>query len=100
MTRTGRRPGETRTKAAITAAARRQFGERGFNETTIRSVADIIGTLNRAINTAFADPGMRSRFADIGGEPLAGLPGEFGRLISAETEKWARVVKFSGAKAD
>jgi AcrR family transcriptional regulator len=43
VSRTGRRPGETRTKAAITAAAQRQFGERGFEETTIRSVADEAG---------------------------------------------------------
>jgi AcrR family transcriptional regulator len=43
MSRTGRRPGTTRTKDAIVAAARRQFGERGFTETTIRSVADEAG---------------------------------------------------------
>lgn len=43
MTRTGRRPGESQTKAAISDAARRQFGERGFEETTIRSVAEEAG---------------------------------------------------------
>lgn len=43
MSRTGRRPGETRTKDAITAAARRQFGERGYDETTIRSIATEAG---------------------------------------------------------
>ena len=43
MSRTGRRPGETRTKEAIAAAARRQFGERGYDETTIRSIADEAG---------------------------------------------------------
>jgi AcrR family transcriptional regulator len=43
LSRTGRRPGETRTKEAIAAAARRQFGERGYGETTIRSIADEAG---------------------------------------------------------
>lgn len=43
MSRTGRRPGGTQTKAAIRAAARRQFGERGYSDTTIRSVADEAG---------------------------------------------------------
>jgi AcrR family transcriptional regulator len=43
MSRTGRRPGETRTREAIAVAARRQFGERGYSETTIRSIADAAG---------------------------------------------------------
>ena len=43
MSRTGRRPGETRTKEAIAGAARRQFGERGYDETTIRSIAEEAG---------------------------------------------------------
>ena len=39
---------------------------------------------------------MKARFADIGGEPLAGSTEEFGKLIEDETEKWARVVKVAG----
>jgi tripartite-type tricarboxylate transporter receptor subunit TctC len=62
--------------------------------------AEVVGRLNKAINAAFADPAMKSRFADIGGEPLAGSPAEFGQLISAETEKWARVVKSTGMKPE
>ena len=58
--------------------------------------ADIIDRLNREINAALADPAMKMRFADLGGEPLAGTPAEFGRLIAAETEKWAKVVKVCG----
>jgi tripartite-type tricarboxylate transporter receptor subunit TctC len=61
-----------------------------------RTPAEIIGQLNKEINAAFADPMMKGRFADIGGEPLAGSPEEFGKLIADETEKWARVVKLAG----
>jgi len=60
-----------------------------------RTPAEIIDRLNKEINAAFADPGMKTRFADIGGEPLAGSTEEFGKLIKDETEKWARVVKFA-----
>jgi tripartite-type tricarboxylate transporter receptor subunit TctC len=65
-----------------------------------RTPADIIAILNTAINAAFADPVMRARLADTGGTLLAGSPAEFGRLLAEETEKWAKVVKFSGAKPD
>jgi tripartite-type tricarboxylate transporter receptor subunit TctC len=56
--------------------------------------------LNREINAAFADAGMRARFAELGGEPLPGTPEEFWKLHTAETAKWAKVVKFSGAKVE
>lgn len=62
----------------------------------IRTPGEIIERLNREINAAFSDGAMKARFADIGGEPLAGSPGEFGKLIADETEKWAKVVKFTG----
>jgi tripartite-type tricarboxylate transporter receptor subunit TctC len=62
--------------------------------------AEIIATLNAAINAAFADPAMSARLADTGGSALAGSPAEFGKLLAEETEKWGKVVKFSGAKPD
>jgi tripartite-type tricarboxylate transporter receptor subunit TctC len=61
---------------------------------------EIIATLNAAINAAFADPAMSARLADTGGSALAGSPAEFGKLLAEETEKWGKVVKFSGAKPD
>ena len=62
--------------------------------------ADIVDRLNREINAALSDPGMKSRFADIGGEPLPGSPAEFGKLVADETEKWGRVVRAAGMKPE
>ncbi|HTK12519.1 MAG TPA: tripartite tricarboxylate transporter substrate binding protein [Xanthobacteraceae bacterium] len=61
--------------------------------------ADIVGTLNKEINAALADPKMKARLATIGGVPLPGSPSDFGKLIVEETEKWAKVVKFAGMKS-
>jgi tripartite-type tricarboxylate transporter receptor subunit TctC len=60
--------------------------------------AEIINKLNKEINAAFADTKMRGRFADFGGTALPGSPADFGKLMADETEKWGKVVKFSGAK--
>jgi tripartite-type tricarboxylate transporter receptor subunit TctC len=62
--------------------------------------AKIIDTLNKEINAALADPNMKARLADLGGVPMPMSPADFGRLIADETEKWAKVVKFTGIKAD
>jgi len=62
--------------------------------------AEIVERLNKEINAALADPKMKARFADIGGEPLAGSPAEFGKLIAAETEKWGKVVRAVNLKPE
>ncbi|HEY7086870.1 MAG TPA: tripartite tricarboxylate transporter substrate binding protein [Tepidisphaeraceae bacterium] len=61
---------------------------------------EIIALLNKEINAAVADPNIRARLADMGGMMINGTPAEFGKIIVEETEKWAKVVKFSGAKAE
>jgi len=60
----------------------------------------IVRRLNAEINGAFIDPIIRARIAALGGMPLAGSPEAFGKFVADETVKWARVVKFSGAKAN
>ena len=59
---------------------------------------EAIDVLNKAVNTAFADPKMRARLTDTGGEPLPGPPGAFGKIFAGEIEKWGKVVKASGMK--
>jgi tripartite-type tricarboxylate transporter receptor subunit TctC len=65
-----------------------------------RTPVEIVDKLNKEINAAFANPAMKARFTDVGGEPLAGSPAEFGKLIADETEKWAKVIKFVGIKSE
>jgi tripartite-type tricarboxylate transporter receptor subunit TctC len=65
-----------------------------------RTPAEIVDKLNKEINAVFANTAMQARFTDIGGEPLAGSPGEFGKLIADETEKWAKVIKSVGIKSE
>src|SRR5262249_9010266 len=60
----------------------------------------VIDRLNLEINAGLSDPRIMARLAELGGTVIAGAPAEFGRLIAEETEKWAKVVKFSGAKPD
>jgi tripartite-type tricarboxylate transporter receptor subunit TctC len=62
--------------------------------------AKIVEKLNKEINAGLADPNMKTRLADLGGTVLAGSPADFGKLIVEETEKWGKVVKFTGIKAD
>ena len=62
--------------------------------------SEIVNKLNNEINAAFVDPRMKRRLADLGGKPLLGSPADFGKLITEEAEKWAKVVKFAGIKAN
>jgi tripartite-type tricarboxylate transporter receptor subunit TctC len=62
--------------------------------------AEIVEKLNKEINAALADPKIKARLADLGGAPLVGSPVEFGKFIADETEKWAKVIRAAGIKAD
>ena len=61
---------------------------------------DIINKMNAAINKVMSNPKIRERLAELGGVPITGTPADFGKIIQAETDKWAKVVKFSGASAE
>src|SRR5262249_29436109 len=61
---------------------------------------EIVERLNREINAALADSAVKTRMAELGSSIFTGSPADFGRLIAQETEKWARVVKFAGLKAE
>src|SRR5262245_15779320 len=60
--------------------------------------AEIIDKLNKEINAGLADPRMKARIADLGGTVFASSPAEFATFIAEYTEKWAKVIKFAGAK--
>ena len=61
---------------------------------------EIIGKLNKEINAALADPGMKARIIDLGGDVLALSPADFSRLIADETEKWGKVIRAANIKAE
>ncbi len=62
--------------------------------------AGIIELLNKEINAGLADPKIRNRIVELGGTVLGGTPAEFGKIISEATEKWAKVIKAAGIKAE
>ena len=62
--------------------------------------AKIVDKLNRQINAALTDSNVKSRLSEWGASALPGSPADFGKLITEETEKWGKVVKFAGIKAE
>jgi len=61
---------------------------------------DVIATLNKETNAALADQAMRARFAELGGVALPGSPADFGAFIGTEAEKWGKVIRTAGIKAE
>jgi tripartite-type tricarboxylate transporter receptor subunit TctC len=66
----------------------------------IKTPPEIIEKLNREINAVLAEPDVKARLIELGGEPLVSSPQGFGAMIAAETEKWAKVVKFADIKVE
>jgi tripartite-type tricarboxylate transporter receptor subunit TctC len=62
--------------------------------------AEVIDRLNKEINAILAEPAAKARFAELGAFLLSGSAADFGKLVTDETEKWGKVVKFAGAKVD
>jgi tripartite-type tricarboxylate transporter receptor subunit TctC len=59
---------------------------------------EVIERLNTAVNEGLVDPGLKARFAGMGGTPLPGSPSDFGKLIADETEKWGKVIRTANIK--
>ena len=62
--------------------------------------AEIVDKLNKEINAALADPNMKARLADLGGTVLVGSPADFGKLMTDDTGKWSKVIKFADIKPE
>jgi tripartite-type tricarboxylate transporter receptor subunit TctC len=61
---------------------------------------DIVDKLNKTIDAGLADPTLKKKLEDLGGVPMSVTPAEYSKFIADETEKWAKVVQFSGAKVE
>jgi tripartite-type tricarboxylate transporter receptor subunit TctC len=80
---------------------------RGFEASSWQGVGaprgtppEIIDKLNREINAGLAKPSIKARFTELGYTPMILTPGEFGKLIADETEKWAKVIRAANIKAE
>src|ERR1700741_769330 len=62
--------------------------------------AEIITLLNKELNAGVADARIQQRITELGGTPLGGTPAEFATILSEAVEKWGKVIKFAGIKAD
>jgi tripartite-type tricarboxylate transporter receptor subunit TctC len=60
---------------------------------------EVVEILNRTVNAGLADAKLKARLADLGSVPLPGPPATFGKLIADETEKWGKVIRFAGIRA-
>jgi tripartite-type tricarboxylate transporter receptor subunit TctC len=62
--------------------------------------ADTVAALNKAVNASLAEPAIANRIRELGAEPMIMSPRELDAFVAADTERWAKAVKFSGAKVD
>jgi len=62
--------------------------------------SEIVDKLNKEVNAGLADPKIKERLADLGGVPMPMTSAEFAKLITEETEKWAKVIRSANIKAD
>jgi tripartite-type tricarboxylate transporter receptor subunit TctC len=62
--------------------------------------ADVVNRLNKEVKAAVADPKIKGQLEDLSLRVLSGTPADFAKFIADDTEKWAKVVKFAGIKAD
>jgi tripartite-type tricarboxylate transporter receptor subunit TctC len=65
-----------------------------------KTPTEVIYKLNAAVSAALADSGIQTRFAQLGTVPVSMTPAEFGKLIGVESEKWGKVFKSAGIKAE
>ena len=79
----------------------------GFEASAIQGIgapkdtsAEIVNQLNKEINAGLANSRLKARFADLGASVFPVSPAEFGKFMAEETEKWGKVIKFSGAKSE
>jgi tripartite-type tricarboxylate transporter receptor subunit TctC len=61
---------------------------------------EIVDKLNRAINAILVDPAVKTKLAALGATLLPGSPADFGKLVADETDKWRKVIRFAGIKAE
>jgi tripartite-type tricarboxylate transporter receptor subunit TctC len=61
---------------------------------------EIIEKLNKEMNEVLVEPAMKARLAELGGVPMVGTPEDFGKIVQSETDKWEKVVKFSGVRVE
>jgi tripartite-type tricarboxylate transporter receptor subunit TctC len=62
--------------------------------------ADIVARLDREIRAGLAEPAIKSRLAEVGTVPMILTASEFGAFVAAESEKWAKVVKFANIRQE
>ena len=76
---------------------RRARGSASLPKGTLRPIID---KLNAEVNAILAEPAMKAKLAEMGGIMTNGTPEDFGKIVESETEKWKKVVEFSGGKVD